>query len=196
MARSAPPRASIRSMSAQGLLLERVGRRLDRVAAPERVDGVGHPGLEGDDLLRAQREAGRGLGGQGEGLVPGVGVQALAAAEHRGQGLQRHPHHVVVGLLGGEGDPAGLHVEAALLGPRVRDPEALLHEPRPEPPGAAELRHLLDEVGVAGEEEREPLAEAVRSRAPPPAPRARTRGALAKVKAISWGAVAPASRMW
>ena len=145
----------------QRLPLERVGRRLDRVAAAERVHGVGHARLVGHHLLRAQREPGRGLGGKGEGLVAPVRVQALAAAQRRGEGLQRDAHHVVVRLLGGEGHAARLDVEAALLRLRVRDAESLLHEPGPEPPRAAELRHLLQEVGVAGEEEREPLAEAV-----------------------------------
>ena len=162
MAFRAPPRDSIRSMMLESLALEGVGRRLHRVAASERIDGVRHPGLEGDDLLGAQGQPGRVLGGQGQGLVACVGVQALAAPQHRGQGLERHPDHVVVRLLGGERDPAGLDVEPALLGPGVGDSETLLHEPRPQTSRAAELRHLLDEVRVTGEEEGEPLPEVVR----------------------------------
>jgi hypothetical protein len=88
-------------------------------------------------------------------------VQALAAAQHRGQRLQSDAHHVVVRLLRGQGDAARLHVEAQVLRLGVRDAERLLHEPRPQPARGAELRDLLDEVGVAGEEERHAFAEAL-----------------------------------
>ena len=102
---------------APGLGLERVGGRLHRVGAAQGVHGVRHPRLEGDDLLGAQGEPGRGLGGQGQRLVLAVRVQALAAAQHRGQGLQRHPHHVVVGLLRGEGHAARSARGSAAAGP-------------------------------------------------------------------------------
>jgi hypothetical protein len=72
---------------AQRLRLERVGRRLDGVAAAERVDGVGDARLERHDLLRPQRQPSRGLGRQRERLVARVRVQALAAAEHRRERL-------------------------------------------------------------------------------------------------------------
>ena len=119
-ARARRPLASMRVEQASASASRRVGRRLHGVGPAERVHRVGDPRLVGDHLLRAQGQPGRGLGGQGQRLVLAVRVQALAAAEHGGQGLQRDPHHVVVGLLRGEGDAARLHVEAQLLGLRVR----------------------------------------------------------------------------
>src|SRR3712207_8870382 len=47
-------------------LLQAVGERLDEVAAAERVDGVRHARLVGDDLLRAQGDAHRLLGRERE----------------------------------------------------------------------------------------------------------------------------------
>ena len=95
-----------------GLLLHLVGQRLDEVGAAERVDGVGHAGLVGDDLLRAQRDPDGVLGRQRERLVVGVGVQRLRAAEHAGERLDRRADDVVERLLGGERHAGGLRVEA------------------------------------------------------------------------------------
>ena len=171
----APPRRPRCARRARGLALQEVGGRFHRVRPAERIHGVRHAGLERDDLLRAQGQARRVLRGQGQRLVLAVGVQALAAAQHGGQRLQGDPDDVVVRLLRGEGHPARLDVEAEVLRLRVVDAEPLLHEARPQPARGAELRHLLDEVGMAGEEEREPLAEAVPDRVRPRARRARTR---------------------
>jgi hypothetical protein len=55
--------------------LDLVGQCLDEVRAGEGIDGVGRPRLVGDDLLRAQRDLGRALAGQRQGLVEAVGVQ-------------------------------------------------------------------------------------------------------------------------
>ena len=92
-----------------------VGERLDRVRAGERIDRVGHAGLGGDDLLRAQRDARRLLGRERQRLVAPVAVQRLRAAEHRGERLDRDPDDVVVGLLRGQRAARGLGVEAQLL---------------------------------------------------------------------------------
>lgn len=67
---------------------------------------MGDPGLVGDDLLGAQGDGGALLRGQGQGLVVGVGVEAVCAAEDRRQGLDGHPGDVVQGLLRGEETPA------------------------------------------------------------------------------------------
>ena len=63
-----------------GRLLDLVGQRLDEPRAGQRVDGVGDPRLVADDLLGPQGDLGRLLGGQAEGLVEAVGVEALGAA--------------------------------------------------------------------------------------------------------------------
>ena len=65
-------------------------------------------------LLRAQGDAGRLLGRQGQRLVHGVGVQALRAAEHAGQRLDGRAHDVHLGLLRGEAHAGGLGVEPQL----------------------------------------------------------------------------------
>ena len=94
-------------------------------------------------------------------------MQRLRAAEHGRQRLDRRADDVVLGLLGGEGGAAGLGVEAQHQRARVLGAEALLREARPHAAGGAELRDLLEEVGVAGEEEGEPRRELVERRARP-----------------------------
>ena len=79
----------------------------------------------GDDLLGAQGDAGRLLGGQGQHLVHRVGVQALGPAEHAGQRLDGGADDVELGLLGGERDAGGLGVEPQLQRPGVGGPVAV-----------------------------------------------------------------------
>src|SRR5439155_16223664 len=96
------------------------------------------------------------------GVVVVVPVVRLSAAGHGCKGLDRDAHDVVLRLLRREGRAAGLRVEAESLRLWVRDPEALLHDARPQAACGAELRYLLEEVVVGVEEERETLAELVR----------------------------------
>jgi len=77
------------------LRLDLVGERLHREGAAERVDDVGRARLLGDDLLGAERDPDRLLGGQRQRLVEGVGVEALGATEHARQRLNRDPHDVI-----------------------------------------------------------------------------------------------------
>ena len=106
-------------------------RRLDVVRAGERVGRLGHAGLVGEDLLGPEGEPGRLLGRQRERLVARVRVQALGAAEDRGERLDRGPDDVVVDRLGGQARAGGLDVEAAHHRARVRRAEALAHDPSP-----------------------------------------------------------------
>ena len=114
-----------------GAALDLVGERLDEVGAGERVDGVGGARLVADDLLGAQRDLGRALGGQRQRLVKAVGVQGLGAAAHGGEPLQRDAHDVVLRLLRGQRHAAGLGVEAQPPGPLVLGAEALAHDLAP-----------------------------------------------------------------
>ena len=91
---------------------EGVGERFDVVRAAERVDHVGDAGLLGDDQLRVAGGARRGLGGERDRLVEAVRVQALRAAEHRGERLDGRPHDVVVRVLLRERDARRLAVRA------------------------------------------------------------------------------------
>src|SRR5205823_5144785 len=77
----------------------------------------------------------------------------LRAAEHRGEGLQRDAHDVVVRLLRGERDARGLRMGAELQRALVRRLVAPLDLARPDAPRRAELRDLLEEVVVHVEEE-------------------------------------------
>ena len=87
-------------------------------------------------------------------------MQRLRAAEHGGERLNRDPHDVVQRLLRGQRGAAGLGVEPQPAR-FVARAEPLAHEPGPEPARGAELRDLLEQIGVAGEEERQPRREAV-----------------------------------
>ena len=99
--------------------------------------------------------------GQRQRLVERVRVQRLRTAAHGRQRLDRDAHDVVLGLLRRQGRTAGLGVEAKRQRLRVRGAEALGHHARPQAARRPELRHLLEEVVVRVEEERQPLAEVV-----------------------------------
>ena len=101
------------------------------------------------------------LGGQRQRLVAAVAVQRLRAAEHGRQRLHRDAHDVVVGLLRRQRAAGRLRVKAQLHRARVRRAEPVAHDVRPQPARRPELRDLLEEVVVRGEEERQPLAEPV-----------------------------------
>src|SRR5829696_6710274 len=95
-----------------GLPLQLVGQRFYEVRAAKRVYGIRHPGLQGGYLLGPHGDAHRLLRREREGLVQGVGVQALGPAQDGSERLEGGPRHVVVRLLGRQGDTRGLGVEA------------------------------------------------------------------------------------
>ena len=142
-----------------GLGLDLVGERLDVPAAAERVGDVDDAGLLHDHLLGAQGDLGGLLAGQRQGLVEGVGVQAVGAAEDGGERLDGGADDVVVGLLRGERDPGGLRVEAQPLGLVGLGAVDVAHPAGPDAAGRAELGDLLEEVEVAVEEERQARGE-------------------------------------
>ena len=144
-----------------GLALELVGQALDEPRAAQGVGDVGDVGLVGDDLLGAQRDARRLLRGQGQGLVQGVGVQALGPAEHARERLDGGARDVDLGLLGGERDAGGLSVEAQLPAALVAGLVVLTHPAGPDPSGGPVLRDLLEEVDVGVEEERQARGDRV-----------------------------------
>ncbi len=142
-------------------MLDIVGEGLDRVGTGERVDGGGDVRLVGEHLLGAQRQR-RGLDRrQGDGLVVGVRVQALGAAQHGGEALYRDPDQVDLGLLRGELHARGLGVETQHHRLGVRRAEGVLHHVRPDPAGGAEFRHLLQQGRAGDEEEGQPGGELV-----------------------------------
>ena len=146
--------------------LQLIGHRLQKVAAAQRVDGVRYAGFVGDNLLRAEGLQRRLLRGQRPGLVLAVGVQRLAAAQHRRHRLQRHPHHIVVGLLRRQRLAGSLGVKAQPVRAGVGRPEPAAHFLRPDAAGRPELGDFLEEVVVHIEEEAEPRREIVHRQPP------------------------------
>ncbi len=141
--------------------LHPVGHLLDEPRPAQRIDRVGDAGLFGNDLLGPQGDLRRLLGGECVDLVERVRVQALRAAQHRRQRLDRRAHDVVLRLLGGQRHSRRLGVEAQLHRPLVPGPVAIPHPPGPDPAGGAELGDLLEEVDVRVEEERQARGERV-----------------------------------
>ena len=88
------------------LLLDGVGQRLHVVGAGQRVGCACEATLVSEDLLGAERDASAPLGRERQRLVEGVGVQALGSAHDRRERLHRGADYVVLGLLGGEDEPA------------------------------------------------------------------------------------------
>ena len=144
-----------------GLPLELVGQVLEVVGAAERVDGVDDAGLVRDHLLRPQRDAHGVLGRERERLVEAVRVQRLRAAEHGRERLDRRAHDVELGLLRGQRHAGRLGVEAHQQAALVLRAVALAQLARPDAPGRAVLRDLLEEVLMGVEEERQPRRELV-----------------------------------
>ncbi len=135
------------------LPLQPVGEHFDGVGTAQRVHGIGHAALVGDDLLSAQRDGDGVFAGEGQRLVQAISVQGLGAAEDRCQRLDRHPHDVDLRLLRTERAARRLGVEAQPPGAGVLRAEGVAHLPRPDTPGGAKLGNLLQKVVVAVEEE-------------------------------------------
>ena len=177
-----------------GLVDQLVGERLDVVAATERIDDVGDAGLLLDHQLGVAGDAGRGVGGQPEGLVERVGVERLGAAQHRRHGLDGGADHVVVRIHGGERHPGGLAVGAQHQRLLVLGLE-LAHGAVPQDASGSQLGDLHEEVHADCEKKLRRPANLSTSR--PCAMAARTYSLpSAMVKASSCSAVAPASCMW
>jgi hypothetical protein len=101
------------------LVHQRGGRRkelggevLDHARSGPRIHRLGEARFVEQEELCVAGDARRSVGGQGDGLVEGVRVQALGAAVGRGEGFERGPSDVVPGVLGGEGPAASLGVGA------------------------------------------------------------------------------------
>ena len=126
--------------------LDLVGEGLQVVRAAEGVDRPGHADLVGQDLLGAQRDQRRLLGGQPEGLVVAHGVHGLGAREHDRERLVGDAHDVVHRLDRGQRGAVAAREEAQLHRARILRPEALAHRVAPDAPGGPVLGDLLEEV--------------------------------------------------
>ena len=95
------------------------------------------------------------------GLVVGVGVERLQAAEDAGHRLRGDAGDVVERLLARQVDARGLAVELEAPRLRVLGAEPLAREPGPDAATGAELRDLLEEAQRDVEEEGEARQELV-----------------------------------
>ena len=130
------------------------GQRFHIVGASERVDHVGDAAFVLQDQLGITRDAAGEFGGERNGLVEAVGMEALRAAQGRGQGLDGGADDVVVRVLLGERDARGLamgaqHLGAGLLGAKPG------HDLAPELPRGTELGNFEEEVHADAEKEGE-----------------------------------------
>ena len=82
-------------------------------------------------------------------------MQGLDSTQDRGQRLQGHPNHVVVGLLRRQGAPRSLGMKAEPAGVLILGREALFHDPRPQAAGRSEFGDLLQKIHVHVKEEGE-----------------------------------------
>ena len=82
-----------------GLGLNLVRQVFHHVGTCEWINGIGHPGLVGDNLLRPLRDLHRFFGWEPQRLIHAVGMQGLRTPHYRGQSLQRDAHHIVFRLL-------------------------------------------------------------------------------------------------
>ena len=88
-------------------------------------------------------------------------MQRLRTTQYGGHSLQRHAHHVHVGLLRRQRRSGGLGVKPHHHRPRVLRAEAFLHDVRVEPPRRAVLGDLLQKIAMRVEEERHSRRERV-----------------------------------
>mmetsp|Transcript_63206 Transcript_63206/g.131481 ORF Transcript_63206/g.131481 Transcript_63206/m.131481 type:complete len:421 (+) Transcript_63206:135-1397(+) len=93
-------------------VVEVLGKGFHHVASRPRVDDLGDSRLVLEDELGVACNARGELGGKGNGLIEGVGVQRLRASHHRCHPLDRSANHVVVRVLGLKGIARGLAMGA------------------------------------------------------------------------------------
>src|SRR6184192_2301103 len=107
-----------------------IRQRFHIPAATSRIDRFGNTGLVRQNLLRPERQRGALFRRQRQGFVVRIGVQRLRPPEHGRERLDRHPYHVVLGLLRRQRRAPGLGVEPQPTCGVVRV-KILLHETRP-----------------------------------------------------------------
>ena len=156
-------------------LLHIQGQPFDKVRTAQRVDRIGHARFVGQDLLRAQGDSGRFFGRQSERLVKAVGMQALRASQHRGQGLDCYPRNVVLGLLRGQRHACRLGMKPHPVRARILGAETLCHQSIPKLARRAEFPDLLKKIVMRIEEEAQAAAQNRRSAARGAGPTPRTR---------------------
>ncbi len=95
-----------------GLVGDVLGQAFHHVGTAPGVDHLGDTGFFLDHQLGIAGNPRGKLRGQRNGFIQRVGVQGLGAAKYRRHGLDGGAHHVVVGVLLGQGPAGGLAVGA------------------------------------------------------------------------------------
>mmetsp|Transcript_31835 Transcript_31835/g.71655 ORF Transcript_31835/g.71655 Transcript_31835/m.71655 type:complete len:338 (+) Transcript_31835:1187-2200(+) len=134
---------------------------LHHVAPAPGVRHLGQRRLLLKDELGVARDAGAFVGGEPQGLVERVGVQALRPAHDGRHGLHRGAHHVVQRVLRRQRVPRRLAVGPEQEGLFLLRAELLPHELGPDHARGPELGHLHVKVHARPEEEAEPRRHVV-----------------------------------
>ena len=145
----------------QRLLGQVVGQALDVIAAAPGVGDAGRAALHLQEQLGVARDARREVGRQGQGLVQGVGVQALGLAVHGRHGFDAGARDVVEHVLGRQRPTAGLAVRTQRERAIVLRIELALHQAGPQQACGAHLRHFHEVVHADRPEERQARGELV-----------------------------------
>ena len=82
-------------------------------------------------------------------------MQTLCASEYRRETLQSHADHVVLRLLCGQCDTAGLCVNPQHLASRISRTESVFHDARIQSTRGTKFGSFFKHFGVHGEEEGE-----------------------------------------
>ena len=162
IAATAPPSSSIRADQLAGARLELVRQRLDEVRAAERVGGVGRARLVREDLLRAERDPRRALASAARAPRRTPFVCSDCAPPHTAESAWIATRTTLFsGCCAVSVEPPVCAWKRSASAFGFVAPKRSRIISRPQPPRRAELRHLLEEVVVRVEEEREPRAELV-----------------------------------
>ena len=79
--------------------LHLIGERLDKITAGKRVDGVRHPYLVSDNLLRAKRNLHRFFRRKSKSLIHRICVEGLSPAQYTGKRFVCGANDIILRLL-------------------------------------------------------------------------------------------------
>ncbi len=138
-----------------------VGERLDEIRAGQGINGVGHAGFFGQNLLRAQRDFHGMLGRKTEHFIQRICVQRLCAAQDRCQSFHGGPDNIIVRLLSRQRTAGRLRVKAQPQGTGIFGMKTVPHNLRPHAAGRAHFAYLFKKIDMRIEKEGQPRRKVV-----------------------------------